>query len=271
LVVEPKRIGPAGFFDGVAHRQGLAPVYNQIQFCDADPGWTPEGEGLQAVLRPLFLTAWLLDDFLAEQGLFGARQVLLSSASSKTAQATAHCLWQRRAAASSPRLVGLTSPANAGFGQGMGCHDEVLTYDRLEELDPKVPTLYIDFAGDAALRLRVHTHWGERLTYSSSIGGTHWSALGSGKGLPGPRPVLFFAPAQAKARSAAPPEGWGAAELQRRMGLAWSSFIARVQQGRWMRIVRHHGADRALQAYRDMVAGRADAQEGWMLDMRARV
>lgn len=271
LVVEPVRVGLAGFVDGAAHRQGLASVYNQILFCDADPGWTPAGEGLQAVLRPLFLTAWLLDDFLAEQGFFGARQVLLSSASSKTAQATAHCLWQRRGQAGSPRLVGLTSAAHAGFVQGLGCHDDVLTYDRLEELDPSVPTLYIDFAGDAALRLRVHAHWGERLTYSSSIGGTHWSALGSGKGLPGPRPVLFFAPAQAKARSAPPPEGWGAAELQRRMGLAWSGFIARVQQGQWLRIVRHRGADQALQAYRDMVAGRADAQEGWMLDMRARV
>ena len=268
LVVEPVRVGPAGFFDGAAHRQGLASVYNQILFCDSDPGWAPEGEGLQAVLRPLFLTAYLLDDFLAEQGFFGARQVLLSSASSKTAQATAHCLWQRRAQAGTPRVVGLTSERHAGFVQRLGCHDEVSPYSRLEEMDPHIPTLYIDFAGDADLRHRVHTHWGDRLTYSSSIGGTHWNALGSGKGLPGPRPVLFFAPAQAKARSAAPPQGWGAAELQRRIGLAWSSFIARVQQGQWMRTVRHRGAAQALQAYRDMVAGRADAQEGWMLDMQ---
>lgn len=269
LVVQPVRVGPAGFVDGAAHRQGLAAVYNQILFCDADPGWTPDGEGLQAVLRPLFMTAWLLDDFLAEQGFFGARQVLLSSASSKTAQATAHGLSQRRAQAGSPRVVGLTAPRHAGFVQGLGCHDEVVPYGELEGLDPAVPTLYVDFAGDAALRLRVHTHWGDRLMYSSSIGGTHWSELGSGKGLPGPRPVLFFAPAQAKARSAAPPEGWGAAELQRRMGLAWSGYIARVQAQQWMRIVRHRGAAQALQAYLDMVAGHADAQEGWMLDMHA--
>jgi hypothetical protein len=81
--------------------------------------------------------------------------------------------------------------------------------------------------------------------------------------------VLFFAPAQAKARSATPPEGWGAAELQRRMGLAWSGYIARVQAQQWMRIVRHRGPAQALQAYLDMVAGHADAQEGWMLDMHA--
>jgi len=36
-----------------------------------------------------------------------------------------------------------------------------------------------------------------------------------------------------------------------------------------MRIVRHRGAAQALQAYLDRVAGHADAQEGWMLDMHA--
>jgi hypothetical protein len=46
LVVQPVRVGPAGFVDGAAHRQGLAAVYNQILFCDADPGWTRDGEGL---------------------------------------------------------------------------------------------------------------------------------------------------------------------------------------------------------------------------------
>lgn len=269
LVVQPTKVGQAGFTDGAAHRQSLAAVYNQMQFCDADPGWKPEGEGLQAVLRPLFMTAFLLDDFLAEHHFFGA-QLLLSSASSKTAQATAHCLSLRRDQPGFPRVVGLTSERNADFVQALGCYSEVVTYGQLESLDARVPTLYIDFAGDAALRLRVHTHWGERLSYSSSIGGTHWSELGSGKNLPGPRPVLFFAPAQAKARSAAPPEGWGAAELQRRMGLAWVGFVQRVQEQRWMRIVEHSGPDAALQAYCAMVAGSADANEGWMLGMGPR-
>ena len=104
--------------------------------------------------------------------------------------------------------------------------------------------------------------------FSSSIGGTHWSALGSARDLPGPRPVLFFAPAQVKARSAPPPQGWGAAELQRRMGQAWAQFIGQVNEHGWVRIVVRPGAQAALQAYRDMRAGRTDAREGLMLDMR---
>ena len=95
LVVAPSKVSTSGFVDGSEHRRELAAVYNQYVFCDADPGWRPELEGLQAVLRPLFMTAFLLDDFLADNDSFGAGQVLLSSASSKTAQGTAYCLAQR--------------------------------------------------------------------------------------------------------------------------------------------------------------------------------
>jgi hypothetical protein len=268
LVVEPARASAAGFVDGSAHRQELASVYNQYVFCDADPGWSPALEGLQAVLRPLFLTAFLLDDFLAEQGFFGAQQLLLSSASSKTALATAHCLAQQRGTPQAPLIVGLTSAANAEFVRSLGCYDTVLSYEQWPAALGPAPAAYVDFAGNAALRRRIHTHFADTLMFSSSIGGTHWEALGSARDLPGPRPTLFFAPAQAKARSAPPPQGWGGAELQRRMGQAWAQFIAQVQAGRWVRIVQRRGAAAALQAYAEMLAGRTDAGEGLMLDMR---
>jgi Protein of unknown function (DUF2855) len=268
LVVAPSKVSASGFVDGSAHRQELAAVYNQYVFCDADPAWRPELEGLQAVLRPLFLTAFLLDDFLADNEFFGAGQVLLSSASSKTAQGTAYCLARRRGMPGAPRIVGLTSAAHVEFVRSLGCYDAVLTYDQLSTLEPQTPTVYVDFAGDAELRRRIHTHFADALRFSSSIGGTHWSALGSARDLPGPRPVLFFAPAQVKARSAPPPQGWGAAELQRRMGQAWAQFIGQVHEHGWVRIVMRPGAQAALQAYRDMLAGRTDAREGLMLDMR---
>jgi hypothetical protein len=268
LVVEPARASAAGFVDGSAHRQELAGVYNQYVFCDADPGWSPALEGLQAVLRPLFLTAFLLDDFLAEQGFFGAQQLLLSSASSKTALATAHCLAQRRGSSQAPRIVGLTSATNAEFVRSLGCYDTVLSYEQWPAALGPAPAAYVDFAGNAALRRRIHTHFADTLMFSSSIGGTHWDALGSARDLPGPRPTLFFAPAQAKARSAPPPQGWGGAELQRRMGQAWAQFIAQVQAGHWVRIVHRRGAAAALQAYAETLAGRTDAGEGLMLEMR---
>ena len=267
LVVAPSRVSASGFVDGAAHRQELAAVYNQYLFCDADPGWRPELEGLQAVLRPLFLTAFLLDDFLGDNAFFGAEQLLLSSASSKTAISTAYCLAQRRHLPGAPRVVGLTSAAHADFVRSLGCYDAVMTYEQLPALQAQTATVYVDFAGNAELRRQVHTHFADALKFSSSIGGTHWESLGSARDLPGPRPTLFFAPAQVKARSAPPPQGWGPGELQRRMGQAWVQFIAQVNTGDWVRIVHRPGAQAALQAYGDVLAGRTDAREGLMLDM----
>jgi len=268
LIVAPSRVSASGFVDGSEHRRELAAVYNQYVFCDADPGWSPELEGLQAVLRPLFVTAFLVDDFLADNDFFGASQVLLSSASSKTALGTAYCLARRRGTPGVPRIVGLTSAPHADFARSLGCYDTVLTYDQLDTLEPQTPTVYVDFAGSAATRRRVHAHFADALRFSSSIGGTHWRALGSARDLPGPRPVLFFAPAQVKARSAPPPQGWGAAELQRRIGQAWAQFIGQVNKHGWVRIVMRPGAQAALQTYSDLLAGRIDAREGLMLDMR---
>jgi hypothetical protein len=274
LVVTPSRVSAAGFTDGAEHRQDLALVYNQYGFCDADPDWTAANEGLQAVLRPLFTTAFLIDDFLDDQHCFGAQQVLLSSASSKTALATAHCLSRRRGrphvpgTPDMPQIVGLTSAANAAFTRSLGCYDSVLLYEELPALSAQMPTVYVDFSGDADLRRRIHSHFGERLCFSSSIGGTHWEALGSTRELPGPRPTLFFAPARVKLRSAPPPAGWGGAELQRRIAAAWAAFIQQVVAGDWVQITGHRGAQASLDAYGRMLAGRSDARQGLMLGMQ---
>lgn len=263
LVVEPARIGGAGFVDASPHRAGLAPIYAQYTFCDTDPTWRADREDLQSLLRPLFTTSFLLDDFLAGEAFFGARRLLLSSASSKTAIATAHCL-QQRPRGERPAVVGLTSPARREFVAALGLYDEVRAYEELPQLDAAVPTLYVDFAGDAALRAAVHRHFDGTLAYSCAIGGTHWQALGGGQGLPGPRPVLFFAPAQAAKRAAPPPEGWGRDGLQQRLGQAWGGFVEATAGGSrpWLQVVRRPGGEALLRAWADQLAGRVDASEG---------
>jgi hypothetical protein len=271
LVVQPARVGNTGFVDGAAHRQELAAVYNQYLACNADPTWQPHGEGLQAVLRPLFTTSFLIDDFLADHALFGAKQLLLSSASSKTAYGTAFCLAQRRVTPGTPAVIGLTSARNLDFTRSLDCYDAVRPYSDLADLDPQVPTLYVDFAGSATLRRAVHEHFGAALVYSSSIGGTHWTELGAGGGLPGPRPVLFFAPAQIKRRSAAPPEGWGRDALQQRLGAAWAAFNDRVNRADapWLHIVNEAGAPALQAAYGNLLEGRADPSAGLMLTLQS--
>jgi len=94
LDMKPVKLTPLGFQDGKNHRTALHPIYNGYTFVDADPSFAAHRK-LQPVLRPLFTTSFLIDDFLADETFFGAEQVLLLSASSKTALGTAYCLKQR--------------------------------------------------------------------------------------------------------------------------------------------------------------------------------
>ena len=76
------------------------------------------------LLRPLFFTAWLLEDFLAEADMFGADFAVVSSASSRTASALAYLLSQR----GQGEVVGLTSARAEQFTKDLGVYGAVLSY-----------------------------------------------------------------------------------------------------------------------------------------------
>jgi len=265
VVLQPARVTPLGFFDGAEHRRELHAVYNHYSRCATDPGYVASREAEQALLRPLFTTSFLIDDFLADNGFFGTRSVVLSSASSKTAYGTAFCLAQRRGGADAVKVIGLTSPANLEFTRSLGCYDEVRAYEGVSSLPADVPTVYVDFSGSVPVRADVHQHFGDRLTYSCSVGGTHWEELGSGKGLPGPRPVLFFAPAQIKKRHA----DWGAAGLQQRMAAAWGAFMQRAANADtpWLQVVRGEGEAAVEATYAAVLGGSANPAQGHVLSV----
>ena len=259
-VLQPDRVGPQGFADAAPHRASLHPVYNQLLRCSADPFYTADTEAVQALLRPLYMTSWLIDDFLADNAFFGADVMLLSSASSKTAYGTAFQLAQRPGL----QVVGLTSERNRAFCESLGCYSQVLSYEQLEQLPASTACVYVDFAGNAELRRRIHTRFAH-LAYSCSIGGTHVDQLGNAKDLPGPRATLFFAPAQIKKRHA----DWGAAVLGQRLVSAWQVFAKQVTDpaNPWV-VVQHHTGPQAVQeAYAEVLGGQGDPRAGHMLAM----
>jgi hypothetical protein len=259
--LEPARVGEAGFSDGAAHRRELHALYNRYLRCSADPSYDAAHAAEQALLKPLFSTSFLIDDFLADNDFFGARAVLLASASSKTAYGTAFCLAQRKGV----QVIGLTSAGNRSFTEGLGCYSQVVTYDALDQLPADTPAVYVDMSGSAGLRSAVHERYGDRLMYSCSVGGTHWDDLGSAKGLPGPKPTLFFAPAQAAKRQA----DWGGQALQQRLADAWSAFMKPVTDPArpWLRVVSGEGRAAVEAAYRDLLDGRSRPEEGHMLSL----
>lgn len=265
VVLAPERLSAARFTDGAPHRAALPAVYNQYFRTANDPLYSADTEDLQALLRPLFITSWLIEDFFDDNDFFGARPgiALLSSASSKTAYGTAFQMHQRPGI----EVVGLTSSANKAFCENLGCYHRVLAYEELDQVAADAPCVYIDFAGNGELRRAVHMRFSQ-LRHDCVIGGTHVEQLapsGTAKELPGPRAAFFFAPAQIKKRT----EEWGGDEFGRRMVQAWQGFIAKVAQpaAPWLVVERHDGPAAVQAAYAQVLSGRGDPRSGHILSL----
>ena len=257
LKVHAGRVNPHSFVDISPHRGEFAPVYAQYQRANGNPIYEPAREDQDSLLRGLFLTSWLCEDFLHDNSAFGASACLITSASSKTSIALAHTL----AARGELRAVGLTSAGNVDFCRELGCYAEVFSYDQIASLDATEAAVLVDMAGSAAITSQLHHHYGEQMRYSCLIGATHYQEAGATEGLPGATPEFFFAPAQAQKRSAE----WGPGEIERRMG---ESFVAfRQFCDGWLRVVRHWNPDAALAAYAQVLEGRQSPREGCIVSL----
>jgi len=205
------------------------------------------------------MTAFLIDDFLADHDFFGARQVVLSSASSKTAFGLAFLLHANRR--SQCRVVGLTSASNRAFVEALGCYDQVVTYDRIQSLAADVPTAFVDMASNGPVVSAVHHHFRDDLTHSCAVGLTHWEDRQREGELPGPQPQFFFAPTQIQKRT----KDWGPAGLQERYAAAWRQFLAFATPK--IRVVHGRGRAAVERVYLETLGGRSKPDEGHVLSL----
>ena len=255
LVIQATDVSERGLRDGAAHRQGIAPVYNAYRRVAGDAAFAGKQGDYQALMRPLFMLSFLVDDSLAENQFFGAEQVILSSASSKTAFGLAHLIHSQRQPI---RVIGLTSTSNVDFVRSLGCYDEVITYDAVDSL-PVRPSAYVDMAGDADLRAGLHRHLGDRLVYSGRVGLTHQNTAEEATDLSGAKPVWFFAPDQIRKRA----KEWGPAGIDSRFGAAWSTLAPRLDA--WLEVTQSRGPDAVKQVYLDTLAGRVSPDQAQMV------
>jgi len=258
VVLRPGHVSPSGFVEQTPHRQSLPAAYNQYLRTAGDPGYDRAAEDFQALFRPLFVTSFLIDDFLAEQNFFGASTVLLTSASSKTAFGLAFLLAARR----DPKVtvIGLTSPGNIAFCEGLGCYDRVLAYDAIGRLPLHDPCVLVDMAGSGEILSAVHHHLGDNLKYSCRVGAAHWEGKQpSGRGLPGPKPVFFFAPDRLKKRA----RDWGPGGIERNLAASWQAFVTRART--WISVVHGKGEQDIARVYAQTVDGRVHPHEGHIL------
>jgi hypothetical protein len=256
LVIEAADVSKRSLRDAAAHRQGVAPVYNAYARVSGDPAYAGRNGDYQALLRPLFMLSFLVDDFLAENDDFGARTVLLSSASSKTAFGLAHMLHVR-----GRKVIGLTSAGNVDFVSSLGCCDEVVTYDRIASLPSGAPIAFVDMAGNSALRAGLHRHFGDRMKCSVRVGLTHRATEPDEGELPGAKPRWFFAPDQIRKRA----KEWGPGGIEQRFGAAWSGFAPLLERS--LTVVESRGPDAVRQVFLDTLKGRIPPEQGHMLSL----
>ena len=257
--MQPIRVTARGFYDGAPHRLELVSAYNFYTRCATDAGYSPEMEEYQMLFRPLFITSFMLADFLEDNGFCGAKRLLVSSASSKTAYGTAYCLEGR----DDIEVVAATSARNVDFVESLGCYDKVVSYDALDTLDTGVPTAYIDFSGDSNLRVRIHEYFGASLTYDCFAGTAANTGERMSVEVPGPKPSFFFAPNQIKKRNA----DWTPQGFNERYGAAEKSFYDRVSDkaNPWMVLSRHQGMEAVQKLVTELVETGGNPREGMVV------
>lgn len=235
-----------GFSDASPWREKHAAAYRAFEI--AQP--TKDDDSI-LILRGLFLTSFLLEDFLREHDEFGAAQVIITSASSKTSIALAHCL-QRF---SDLDVVGITSKQNFDFTANLGEYDTVVSYDNVHALN-RTESIVVDMAGNPGIVAEVHQTLAGLVTYSCSVGATHWDAQRVSPPEISPKPQFFFAPSQLAKRT----KEWGRDEVNHRIAEALGIFIESSAQ--WMTIRHTSGGDEVMRLYDDLVGGRVEPSIG---------
>lgn len=250
LVVDCGECTADGFTDLAAHRQNLSPFYNRYLKMDEQFGFDSKHDNHQMLYRPLFATAFVLQDFLVANNFYGANQIILGSASSKTALGIAFMLKQHNPGVS---VIGLTSKGNHSFVESTGLYADVVVYDRLEDkLDASKPYGFVDMSGDQKIINQLRDHLRGNLTLHLGVGASHWSADPTIKPSAfGAEKISFFAPSEIDLRV----NKWGEEKFYQRLNASWLAFVAEIDS--WIEIDYFDGADRLKTVFGSLLAGAA--------------
>ncbi|MEV6349138.1 DUF2855 family protein [Actinoplanes sp. NPDC051851] len=249
LVVRPSRVDDSGFRDASPHRAELPSPYNVYRATGGDPAYRKDHEDLLILFRPLFFTSFMLADQVADNDFYGAGALVISSASSKTAYATAAELRGRGV-----RLIGLTSPGNLAFTRSLSCYDDVVSYRELDRVDD-VPTVYLDLSGSPEVRAGLRDRLGDRLVRDIAVGltGQVPNAAAAGE--------VFFAPVQMRKRRL----DWGADGLEERFTTAWRRFAELA--GGWIDVRVSTGPDELGRVWREVLGGAVPPRTGHVIQL----
>ncbi|WND03898.1 DUF2855 family protein [Temperatibacter marinus] len=257
LIMSPGKISEKHFMDETEHRRPLPPLYNQYMRTEAEPAFMQKLENERCLYFPLFITGYVIADFLMDQSWMQAEQIIISSISSKTGYSCANFI---KSMGFEGNLVGITSPRNHEFVTQLGTADQVISYGEEDRLN-KVSSVYVDMSGDGNTRREIHSHFADLLKSSQVVGATHWESERTGKGLDGPKPEFFFAPSQIAKRN----QEWGPGVLLQKGSGASADLAAKLADQ--VSIEFHQGAQNVMQIWADLLANKVSGQKGLIVNL----
>lgn len=258
LIMRPGELKRSRLIDAADHRADLPLVYNAYVRTSEETTFDASMEDERMLLMPLYATSFCLYDFLQDNNYFGASQIIVPSASSKTAIGLAYALKED---AETRVCVGLTSAGNRSRVEALQLYDEVATYDELSAINGTQPTVIVDMSGNGIVLSDLHAMLGDNMKYTSNVGVTHYDANEMGPHFIRERSAMFFAPAHIRKRA----NEWGPAEFEKKAYRFWLEASKKSRD--WLVIERHDGMGALGRVYGELLAGKISPDEGIIVSL----
>jgi len=251
LKLTPTRVSKENFIDGSVHRAQLPAGYNNYRRVSAEPGYDRANDALRMLFFPLHVTSFCLWDALKSNEWYGAKQIIIVSASSKTSIGLAYGLDMD---AEAPPAIAVTSERNRGFVDKLGLYAAAVTYDDIANIDASIPSVIVDMSGNDRALNELNDHLGDNMTYCIRVGVTHRDAASGDARLE--RSTWFFAPSHIEQRI----KDWGSDGF-----LAKSTAFIQATSARsrdWLRVTSIDGLKGLKAIFSDVANGEIAADEG---------
>lgn len=257
LVMVPQDIKTGHFFDGAEHRSELPKGYNVYRRVGAEPGYDKKNDNVRMLLYPLYITAFALWDVLKENDWYGAEQIVIVSASSKTSIGLAYAL---AADGDAPQVTGITSSRNLKFVESLNIYNSAVTYDEIATKLEAKPTVIVDMSGNSEFLGSMHAHLADNMIKTVNVGLTHWENFKPNENIIKERSAFFFAPSQIQKRM----KEWGAEEFDKR---SQCFFVETTQKSSaWLELTPIKGIEGLSDIFINVLNGELEPHIGLIIE-----
>ena len=253
LKIKADHISEKKLIDVSEHRSKLPSGYNIYYRVLNEKGYDRANDYARMVLYPLHLTSFCLWDAMQDKDWYGAQQVIVLSASSKTSTGLGYAL---KFDDSSPQCIGITSKRNLDQVKSLDIYDQCMSYEDLDDIDVSIPTVIVDMSGNTTVLAKLHNALGEQMKYTINVGLTHWADTKPHKDIIQERSEFFFAPGHIKKRM----KEWGPAEFNKKTSTFMLSAATKTSE--WLEFKEVNGLVELAKIHPSVCDGKIPANQG---------